>query len=313
MSGFGALGGFGLLSFGPSESAGEAIFRSLLDSVSGAFSIADGEHVEASAYARALALADARATLRRGFDQRRVLYSTELLAAHERTFSIVPEPGDSLDVRRRRVAARQVLAHGSTRDSLLTALGTLLGADFIALYVKPHGTPTTYPPSPAIRGAWDDPAVAGRYFRLTHAVATVGRVIEFAYENLLEDGARMAATDVLSVQPENPRLSEAITIVSASAAGPLTARAQFARAHDTGAIVRTHAPVWISTQRSMIVVVSSAAAAKPNVVRSVNNLMRRLVRGTTTWAVVEATGPSTMGPFLPSAPIGRTTLESISF
>lgn len=314
MAGFSDFGGFGLLEFSSTDSAAGAIYRSLTGAVGDGLSTSTGQHVEASAYARALALADARVTLHRGYNQRRALYAQELLPALERTYSITPEPGDSDEMRRRRVAARQVLARGSTRDNLRTVLRTLLGDDFVRLYLKPPAAPPIFPSVPEMHGAWDDPAAAGRYFQLTETVVDTDREIEFSYENLLDDGERMAAGDMLCVQPENPHNAEAIQIASARGSGRQLARAVFSRPHEAGSIVRTHAPLWISTQRYIVVVVTPKAAADPTMRNRIHEAMRRLVRASTTWAIVQTTtldGAPAIGPLGMTDPLGTSTLDAI--
>jgi hypothetical protein len=306
MAGFGEFAPFGLLSFGSTETSATALYASMTNNQVGSFLL--DTHVAAGLYAKALALAAVRATLRHGFDQRRPLRSVELLPALERNYGVVPLPSDSEEVRRREVASRKLIGRGPRRESLENALRMLLGSDFVGLHTQPSGV------TGEGKGAWDAPTSVPRMFRMTTAISSLGTPASFVYENLFADGSRMRPGERYSVQPENLANAESITVVSAASSGALTATAIFARPHDIGAIVRTHAPTWISWRRAMLVVLTASAASNPLIRRKVDQLMRRMVRGTTVWAIVEASSPSTAGPFTVGVSrIGLVPIGTVTF
>lgn len=321
MGAFGAFAPFGLLQFGDVESPAERMHRSMLATVSKAFSVEEGTHVEASAYARALAFASARATLRHAFEQRRPMRAVEMLRALERLYGLSPLPSDTQDARRRAVASRKRISRGSRSESIRNALLTLLGDDFIDLYVvdvgaAPYATfvaDHTYPSAPANVGAWDAPDTFAKFFRLLEPIVIVGAPVTFEYENVLGDGQEIGVGERLAVQPENDLLAEAVTI-TAVASSPLRATATFTKAHDEGAIVRSHAPYWASWRRHFTVIVSAAVAADEGTRSRIDALMERLVRATTTWSIAEESAPSTIGPFnLGSSRLGCVPLGTLGF
>jgi hypothetical protein len=309
MGELGALAPFGLLTFGAEPSRAEPHYRSMENSVRDAWDVSEGTHVEASIYARSIALAAARATLRHALDQRRPMLAVEMLSALEDTFGVTPTPGESDDARRRDVAARKLIARGSAPAALAAALSTLLGNDFVKVVTSPRAT---FPTSPGDVGAWDDPAVPPRLFVLTSSVSSTGPVT-FSYASQLGDSARLHVGDRMAVQIENPLLAEAVTITAADEAAS-TATATFTHAHDLGASVRSHAPLWTSTQRHLVVIVSASAANDALTRARIDALMTRLVRATTTWSIAQASGPTTLGPFtvgvspIGSVPIGTVTI-----
>lgn len=312
MAAFGDLAPFGLLAFGSTPSTAEPIYASMVDGVKGGFSVAQGGHVEACIYADALAFAAARMTVRHGFDQRRPMRAVEFLPAHERTYGLAPGPYETLHQRRLNVAVRKKISRGSRREHMENLLSTMLGNKFVAL-VTETGTPSTHPASPGDVGAWDAPSTLPLFFRILSPIAVVGSAaVAFTYENILGDGARMTPLMRLCVEPEKQSRTEAVTITSAPETGPLVAVATFLKSHDAGCIARSHAPVWQSSQRNFLVVLTSSAATDPLVIRRVDELMRRLVRGTSRWAIAVESSPGTLGPYtIGLSPIGVTPVGTI--
>jgi hypothetical protein len=310
---FGALAPFGLLAFGDVPSPAEPVYRTMRASIARAFASDEGTHAEASIYARSLALGAVRATMRHGFEQRRPMRAVEMLATLEALFGVAPTRSQSDDSRRRVVASRKRIYRGSRPESLENALRALLGDAFIALHTPAAATLATFPASPADAGAWDAPSSKPRFFRLTSSVSLVGTPATFRYENLLGDGELIAAGDRLCCEPDNNVLVEAVTI-AASSDGELEASATFQRPHAAGAVLRTHAPYWITNKRHITVIVNAAVAADPAVRGQVDALMTRLVRASTTWSVAAASGAATAGPFkVGESPIGTVPIGTITF
>jgi hypothetical protein len=145
---------------------------------------------------------------------------------------------------------------------------------------------------------------------------------EVAYENWntnLAD-AELVAGDVLCVDPGNWALAEKVTVVSSrTESGVRYFTGKFKRPHSDGAYATDGPiPLWGNTKRHVLVVVKSAAAVDPVAVARVDALLRRVMRGPTTWAVVQATtdGAATLGPFKVGttlgSPLGAVPLESIT-
>lgn len=126
----------------------------------------------------------------------------------------------------------------------------------------------------------------------------------------------LVAGDVMTLQLEVPGVAERVTVATAGADALGTYfTATFARAHDSGATgVVGAVPVTTSSQRSSLIVATAAAALDPPSVGKVADLMGRIARAVSTWAVVQPTSPgaSTLGPFtLGLSPLGCVPIGSL--
>lgn len=314
MAQFGALAPLGLFEFGNNETDAEKIYRSLTSSVSGAFDVTEGTHVEAAAYARAIALASARATLRHGHDQKHPMRAVEMLPGLERDFQITPQQGQSEDERRRAVTARKVLSRGNRREAIESALTALLGDDFIALRAVKPAEAVQWPANPANVGAFEDPSRVQRLFKLTVPVAVTSAAVTFSYGHFGEDdGTRILRGDSLCFEPENTGLAERL-VISAADTVAKTATATFTKAKDNGAAICSYAPIVTGTQRRLFVALTASAARDPVTRRLVDDLMGRMVRGVTEWFIIEETVPGFAGPFIVgTSKVGVTSITSTIF
>jgi hypothetical protein len=310
---FSAFTPLGMLRFSSGPSHAETIFRALLSALGDSFDRARGTHVDATAYARARALARARYTLERGGAQGDPLKATELLPVLEQDFGVVPGEKDTIHSRRRAVAARQKILRGARRESIEDGLKQVLGDGFVAYRTLKPSEVTSWPAAPAAGpGLFTEPRIPARVFVLRSSIPVTGSVVRFGYARPGEDdGVRLVAGDVALVQPENTGLAERITILDTfDVEDRPEATAQFTRAHDLGAsLVVGPWPVWTSTQRYALVVVRHAI--DPEVRRRVHQLMDRMARGVSQWAIVEPRGPSILGPFTCATPLGTAPLGTL--
>ena len=157
MAHFGLYAPFGLLTCGTQETDVGPIYNTMIDAQKGAFAMTGSSHVEASALARAFAIASCRALLRNANAQRHPSKAAELLPVHERRYGVIPTPSQSDEDRRAVVTARKIISGGPKRSSLQAALRALLGTDFIALRTVKQSEATTLPASPGLEGAFGDP------------------------------------------------------------------------------------------------------------------------------------------------------------
>lgn len=314
MPAFGDLAPFGLLEFGAGETDATKVYTSLVDSVRGAFDVSTGTHVEASAYARAIAIATSRAILRHGRDQKHATRAVEMLPALERAYGLIPQAGQSDEDRRNAVAARMLLTRGNRREAIESALTSLLGANFVALRVVKPAELAVWPSSPGNYGTFEAPSRAQKTFVLTSAIAVTGSPVSFSYAHIgADDGTRVLAGERYTFELENPFESESV-VISAAVPASKTATATFVRAKDNGASVCSYAPILTSNQRTLIVALKSSAARDPVVRRKVDDLLRRMARASTRWAIVEETTSLHAGPWvlgtsrLGVTPIGTSAL-----
>ena len=308
---FGALAPFGLLEFGSQESDAERVYQSQIDAVRGAFDTSEGTHVEASAYARALSIAAARATMRHGRDQKHARKAVEMLPALERKYKTVVVHGQSEEDRRKVVAARMLLSRGNRRESIESALTALLGDDFVALRTLGPLEQERWPTDPIEYGAFEEPARVQRVFRLTQHVAVTGSLVTFGYEHLAgDDGTRILKGETYCFGQENPGLAESATIDAANTTAK-TATVSFQRPKDAGSTINSYAPIVTNIQRTLLIVLTTAASRNAVVRRQVNDLLSRMARSVTRWFIVDETTPLKVGPFVVGlSPIGSTALGS---
>jgi hypothetical protein len=77
-------------------------------------------------------------------------------------------------------------------------------------------------------------------------------------------------------------------------------------------------PLWTNSKRHVLIVVKASAAIDAAIVRRIDDLFRRMMRGPTTWAIVQPTTPgaATTGPFAIGdtlgSPLGAVPVESIT-
>lgn len=314
MPAYGDLAPYGLIEYGAEETDAEKLYRAMADGVRAAFDVSQGTHVEASIYARSLALASVRATMRHGRDQKHPMRAVEMLPSLERQFRVVPTHGQSEETRRNAVKARKLLSRGPRRESLESAIAALVGADnLVSLRTVDASEASQWPASPGDVGAFEAPSRATRTFQLVGSVSFLG-AYEFTYAHLDgDDGSRILKGDKFCFAPENSGLAEACTITAANTT-TLKATATFTKAKDAGSFVTSYAPLVSNSQRTLIIGLTSSAARDPAVRRKLDDLLRRMARGITRWFIVEETTTGEAGPFVVGSsiigvtPIGATAL-----
>jgi len=272
-----------------------------------------GTQAEAEAYATSMALARCRAVQDRARNQHDTRKAFDMLPALERDYGVVPGETDNVATRQRAVTARKKISNGPRAESIENAIAALLGADFITYRVLTVAEKSVWPTDPALgAGVFGRDEVPTKVFRATTPLSTVSFDCTFSYERVgLDDGVRLAVGDIVCVQAENLAHAEKVTIRAVSG---LTAAAVFTRGHDAGSSITTGPfPLSTSTKRHVLVVVSDAAVLDAEKRRKVNDLMARNSRGVTTWAIVKASSPTTIGPLkvgdlVGSKPIGTLTI-----
>jgi hypothetical protein len=273
------------------------------------------------AHAFALAVARGATLLERAFGQMLPSDVTDLLGAQEDEYGLIPSPTASITARRKALAARMLLPGGAGRLNVENALKALLGSRFVAYRTT----------APAERGMWPPalgsgpqnlatPDVARKLVHLVPPISVgLGAAQTVAYvpiEPLPPAGTlhTLQIGDSVVVEPELVARAEVVTVENlAIVSGVPTFTAVFNEAHEPGCWATTMPfPIWTSTQRYALVVLDAAAALDPEVRRQVHELMDRIARGVSTWAVVQATAPSQAGPFLlDKSPLGATPLGAI--
>jgi hypothetical protein len=312
MARFSAFSPLGQLRFSAKAPSGAGIYRAIVAAQSGAFDMSPGTEGDAEAYATAMALARARTALDRGAAQHDPTMAIEMLPVLERDYGVIPGEGDSIRERQRALAARIAISGGPREESIENGLRTLLGADFIAYRVQTVAEAGTWPADPSAGpGIFGRDEIAAKLFRITSTIVTTGMPVAFSYAPIdTDDGTRLAPGDVVCVQPDNRPQAEKVAVESVE---NLTATATFAKAHGGGDILTTGPiPLWSSTKRYAIVVVSDAAVASRETRRKIDDFMGRVSRGVTTWSVFKRSSTTTLGPFVAGDAAGTKPITTIT-
>ncbi len=317
---FSAFTPFGMLAFSSKPSHAENIYRSLVDNLAGAFDMSKGTHAEASAYARAMSLGRARYTLERAGNQADPLKATEILPNLEQDYDVRPPLSAGLFERRTFLSAQYRLPRGGVYTNVRAALQTVIGTDFLAYRLLNDVEAVDYPANPLTSTEINAQRVEvpGRFLKLTQPIVSTG-FLWADYENLDTTAGEVLLNggDVVMVQPENSGLAERVKIFSVQGSGSTRQfRANFTKPHDVGTIVTTtNWPYWWSTKRFAFIVLKAASALDADKRRKVDELMSKLARGVSQWAIVQPSSPgaTTVGPFTLPVPLGTVTLGSVSF
>ncbi len=308
----------GMLACSSAPSHAEKIFGALKRQYERSnISVAKGSRTDCTIYAQAMGLARGKYALEKAGRQQLAAQVSDLIDLKEHEYGMAPGPTATMSQRRGALAAAKKLPGGAARHNVANALTALLGADFKAYRtMKPSevvANPASASDSP---NAFKLPSVPAKLVKLTVDVCVgLGAPQAVSYEKVslpshpaLATAARyLQVGDVLVIDAGMPGLEERVTVTAATQS---TFTATFTLPHGIGAVCTTQPwPRWTSTQRFSLVVVSASAAVDPEKRRAVDDLMHRMARGVSTWAIVAETTAGHTGPFtIGSSPIGATTV-----
>ena len=333
----------GLLKLSAKQSPAESFYGQMRAALGDQFDLSEGTHVEASLYARAMALGRAATLLEHAGDQAYPATITELIPSREAEYGIVPGPLDSIADRRAALGAAALLPKGATITALEETFGVLLGDDFLGVRPTPSPEAVNYPTN-----LGDQPMnlqttrVERKFVRVIDAV-TLGAPGSFTlrYAALDENEPTLIASlddlekpisttrllvgDVLVLDSETPTRTEVVTVTAS--ANDFYGDPDICYRTFTATIANTHAagfsgttmpfPLWASSKRHYMIALTDTAAVDAEKRRKANDLAARLFSCVATWSVVagEVTGgvglagPFTVGEGL----LGVTPLGSMYF
>lgn len=315
------------LSSAPSD--GEQIYRALVNAWGGEVNTEEGSRFDAWAYATALGLADVRAFYRRIREQQTASGAYEHLAELERERGIVPGRTDTIGDRQATLKARKKVAKGASRGAVEMALLELLGDNFLAYYTTKAAEIVN---SPASLGDQpmnlQPPSEPRKLGRLLEPIVTLGSSTSIEYEVVAQPlsvtirgpqptefigGDNVVIGAGLNGIEERVRVTASVFGVEGLLNPRITVNC--AKPHSAGEIVTSMPyPLWRGNQRQNLIIVSDAAAVDRETRRKVHELMRRMLRGTSTWSIVDTTSPTTAGPFrVGVGRIGVTPLGTVTF
>jgi hypothetical protein len=313
----------GLLKLSGEDPLARRIYKATRAAIGAQLAGEQASFADCFAYAFALGVARGATLIERAFGQMLPTEVTDLLGAQEEEYGLIPSPSASITARRQALAARVLLPGGAGRLNVENALQSLLGSAFVGYHTT----------QPAERGVWPpalgnapqnlvDPTVARKLLRIAPPIS-IGlgapqTVVYTPVDPRPQPGSAhtLAPGDQVVIEPELLARAEVVTVL-ALGTDPKTEptfTATFNQAHEPACWATTMPfPVWTSTQRFSLVVVEALAALDPETCRQVHELMDRIARGVSTWALVQATGPNQAGPFLlDQSPMGSTPFGAIT-
>lgn len=307
---FSAFDDFGMLDFSSEPNPAEKIYDQLVLSYGPAFS---GDVNDSRVYAMAMCLGVAQTDLALAGNESNPLDATYTLAAQERESGLYAAADATLRDRRRALADSMLIRNSSRRDVVVDGLRAMLGSSFVAYITNETDNPAVPAPFPAALaspGTFKPQKTPITVVRLGTTVSstgahTVNYTVAASPETALHNG------DSLVVSAGRPGCHEAVTI---SEVTPTSFRATFTLPHEIGDLCTTAPyPYQWSMQRNVLVVVAASVIGDPPTLRRINTFMRKIVKSTTTWAVVPDNGDGTTGPFLINvSPMNHTTINQVT-
>lgn len=293
------------------------------DGAAKAFLVGADSRVGARSYAEAIREAMARALLRRAVNQdvpHKVHH--EKLPLREEEYGLAPASDETWIQRRRALEAAALLPKGGDRFTIEEVFRNLLGPSFIYYRTIEPGERVLWPQAigtgPMNLRAAEQPRVI---VRLSSAISIgLGATQRVSYTPVtpLPQGAPvLVGGEVLVVEPGIPARAERVVVSAAGEddGGTPWIEATFNAAHETAAVATTQPfPLWVSSQRTALVVVTAAVASSAVLVAQIHRILRSLARTVDTWAIVAATGPHSAGPFqINLSPLGITPIGLVTF
>lgn len=323
---FSAFAPFGMLAFSSKPSEAEAIHGSIVASLGGDgtnYTIQPGSRADATAYAQAMGLARARLTIQRAGNQKFPSKVTDLIPNREEEYGLVPAATATISQRRAALVAAKLLPLGASQLVVENALRGLLGADFLAFRPTPTSEAVSWPANLGDQPQnLQAPSVPRKLFKTLDPVTAPGTLRIRARQIAVPTapGSNTNAPlfgDKLVWDPENDARTEVLFLETTTAlgGGVWVLQCTFTSAHDPGVTVTTQPyPMWTSSKRHSLVILTNAAASDPEKRRQVDELMAKILRGVSTWSITDGSGGLTGGPFrVGVGRIGITTLGSVSF
>lgn len=313
----------GILRLTSEPSPAQSIYNSLANQYrDSGISIEKGSRVDCTIFAEAMGMARAQRCLEKAWNQILPTKVTDLLDQREAEYGVVPSPTQNTDQRRGVLASRKLLPGGASRNNVENALAALLGSDFI------HYRPTKNAEVVNTPAAATDQPIN---FQLP---GTAPKVISLAFDVCLGLGSPQEARYLNAPIPMHPAIPATANYIGVGDvlvidAGSVSAErvtvtgigtsrtfiATFNQPHQAGAICTTQPwPAWSSNRRSSLIVVTASAAVDPVKRKAVDDLMGRIARGVSSWAIVASTSTGFAGPFvIDTSPLGATPFGSIIY
>lgn len=305
------------------EPLAERIYNTMVAAHGGQFDMTVGEsRQEAWCFATALSKARAMKAAERAGAQAYAATVSDKIEQRESEFHITPPFDATLPERQAVIAKRRRRPGVWTAARITAALQELLGADFIAYRPTPLAEAARWPAALADQPQnLQRPTVTRKTVRLTHSVTTLGSPLIATYELVdIPQGPGSVQADLVDgdalVVDHGLGLAETVIVsdVYTGSIGPRFFTATFTKPHPNGTLCTTAPfPKWISMKRHSLVVVSSTVVSNPETRRRIDEEMRRMVRASSTWDIVQSFDGLTTNTFQIDEPnIGMQTIGEIT-
>ena len=185
-------------------------------------------HLEASTFARAMALARAQNAVARAGNQFNAATAWDLLLLQAEGWGIIPAANDTMPSLQAKIAAKELLAQGARFSAVVAGLRAILGSNLIAYRPMATSEATTYPEwysgTALVKANPTLPLPVTKTCVLVDPVGVVdsvtSSVVTYANIDPLAGEVDLAVGDVVMVQPENSALSERLTVTATTKAYP---------------------------------------------------------------------------------------------
>lgn len=323
MSGYGSLAPYGLLEYSDEDNPAEQIYDQMR-SAAGAL-VADDTVGEAIIHAKALCLGLAVAELRRIGKQVDPAYiAPELLAIRELQVGIVASPYATITERRAAVAIKESVSKGGAYSNIVSQLQLALGSDFLAYRPVKKEEATAIPEDPdETTGNWLDPRItrAGKLFQTVSAITTTGSPIWVEYTTV--DGAltcdNFAIGESIVVDSGDEARCEVVVVSDIDdTSDPPKIEAEFRNPHAADSLLSNqYFPAQSSDKRHALIIVTAAASTNGALRNRVDEVMRGVARGVSTWSIIPGESDAesgTIGPFrVNQGKLGITPIGQIDY
>jgi hypothetical protein len=314
----------GLLACSSSPSYAEQFYRAQVDAYGGQYRLEEGDHMEATIFARSIVLGATKRLLEHAGDQVNPQKAFECLERREDEYGAIPTPYQSLAERRRILSILRRLPKLNTTVNIATALTEILGDAFVAIRPTPTADAVQYPTN-----GGDQPmnflpaATEPKNIRILDTISILGsqtvRYEAFDPDEPLDDDdlsrTRLLVGEKIVVDPAHNMQIERVEVTAVGTqAGYRTFTGTFTKAHDANTpATMAPFPYWISTKRHNLIILSDAGIVDAETRRKANEWCNRLLRGVSTWNLCGQSAAGVLGPFkVEEGKIGVTTIGEIT-
>ncbi len=316
---FSAFAPFGALEF----KAGQPVEKALYEAIIRALGSGDGLTVEKGSFTDCFAFMSARLIgfasrkLERGADQIFARKVYDLLSVHEAEHKITPSPTATIPQRKRALLAKKMARQGSRPAALGEQLRTLLGTEFVGLHIVEPGERLVWPADlndqpMLLAPAEMDRKIATSILPISINLGSPHVLPYIPIDPAMEDGSGIFRVgDKVIIEPEILGRCERVTvdgtgttIIDSTTYNTITVTPN--NAHEPMCTIASLPyPLWMSTQRELVVIVKPSVVQSTSKMRQVHNLLDQALTGVTTWAVVQESPvvSNQCGPFTLDDPV----------